>query len=271
MPLARGLLAYQLQPGVPLSPCRLRTSGNTHSPSTIWTKSQSGGKSDWRAREVSRARLAEVYHRPPSEVSAPPAHVMGTQQGEDSHLSADPTLCLFAISSDHLFSTKALSHGLLSFCAWEGLSVWASSSIFTIFNPQSIPSSLNWSPVPLYQVVQSPTETWTGSAAPRRALLSLTPVPIKSKPIFMCFFQPAENAWHLDNLGHTLQVWGALRKWSLFPDVPLEGGHHFPKATLLWWPQFCVEAVFSDSRLCQSRSWRKVTHPTSEGGFLGHV
>lgn len=139
---------------------------------------------------------------------------MGTQQGEDSHLSADPTLRLFAISSDHLFSTKALSHGLLSFCALRrtqpaGLKLTIhtfQSSIFSILLKLVSCSPLSGCPEHpgCLERPRSPTETWTGCAAPRRGLLPLTPVPIKSRPIFRCLFQPAERAWHLDNLGHTL-------------------------------------------------------------------
>lgn len=58
---------------------------------------------------------------------------MGVLWGEDIHLSADPTLCLFAISRDPLISVKGLSRGLLSFCPREGLRVLVSTSIFTHF------------------------------------------------------------------------------------------------------------------------------------------
>lgn len=72
--------------------------------------------------------------------------------------------------------------------------MWASSSIFTLFNPRSIPSSSNWSRVPLYQVIQSTLGVSRDHTAPLKH-------------------------------GRALQ---------LPPDVPLEVGHHFSKATLLW-------------------------------------
>lgn len=71
MPLASGLLAYQLQPGAPLSPQGLRTSGSIHSPSTVWAKTQTGGKTNQGAQEDSRARFTEVHLGPVSDVSAP--------------------------------------------------------------------------------------------------------------------------------------------------------------------------------------------------------
>lgn len=75
MPLVWGLLEYQLQPGTLLSRQGLRTSGSIHSPSTIWPKSQTGGKTNQGAQEVSRARFTEAYLGPVSDVSAPPSIV----------------------------------------------------------------------------------------------------------------------------------------------------------------------------------------------------
>lgn len=66
-----GLLAYQLQPGMPLPPLPqgLRTSGSIHSPSTIWLKSQTGGKTNQGAWEV-RGRFTEAHQGPASHVSS---------------------------------------------------------------------------------------------------------------------------------------------------------------------------------------------------------
>lgn len=71
MPLAWGLLAYQLQPGAPLSPRGLQTSGSIHSPSTIWARSQIRSKTNQGAREVSRRGFTEICKGPTSDVSAP--------------------------------------------------------------------------------------------------------------------------------------------------------------------------------------------------------
>lgn len=137
VPLAWGLLAYQLQPGAPLSPGGLRTSGSIHSPSTIWAKSQTGGKTNQGAREVSGARFTECpgLRGPASDVSAPLSAVGWECYRVKLSTCLLTPRCAALPSPGILSSVQRMSHGLLSFCPREGLGVPILNSIFARFKP----------------------------------------------------------------------------------------------------------------------------------------
>lgn len=109
---------------------------------------------------------------------------MGVLWGKEIHLSADSMLCLFGITRDTIIHAMDLSHGLLSFCLWEGLCSDLKLHI-QIFQDLIFTSLLKLvscfpgSDLPVHPVclerALSPSSTWKGTSSPRDGLLSHGP------------------------------------------------------------------------------------------------
>lgn len=195
--------------------------------------------------------------------------VMGVLWREDIHLSADPTLCFFAISRDPLISAKDLSLSWATFLL-SSRRTWCPSLKLNICTFQALifsrllklVSSSPGSGFPVHpgylERAHSPTETWTGTSAPRRGLFSLIPVLSHGPSSGTSFSQWKElstcqrTVWAM-HFTHWPEV--GVVPWGISLSLLIllwRDGHQLPKVTLLPWLQCCAEVECSVPAGCVS-------------------